>query len=100
MQNALEDLTPDEQEMLQAALEALSGRLQALMDWLTSGEGPSKEELEELARQAGARVGGFAAGRALGDAAHAAAYGFCPSGRAAAGAGAEAAGDGHEPGGD
>lgn len=53
LQNAAEDLSPDEQEMLKAALEALSGRMQALMDWLTSGDGPTKEELEELARQAG-----------------------------------------------
>ncbi len=55
LQNALEDLDPDEQEMLRAALEALSGRMQALMDWLTSGDGPTKEELEELARQSGAQ---------------------------------------------
>jgi uncharacterized protein with von Willebrand factor type A (vWA) domain len=55
LQNAMEDLSPDEQQMLKAALEALSGRMQALMDWLTSGEGPTKEELEELARQAGAQ---------------------------------------------
>ncbi len=54
MQNAMEDLNPDEQEMLKAALSALSGRLQQLLDWLTSGEGPTKEELEELARRAGA----------------------------------------------
>jgi uncharacterized protein with von Willebrand factor type A (vWA) domain len=53
MQNALEDLNEDEQEMLQAALQALSGRLQALMDWLTSGEGPTKEELEQLAERSG-----------------------------------------------
>lgn len=53
LQNAMEDLSPDEQQMLQAALSALSGRLQQLMDWLTSGNGPTKEELEELARQAG-----------------------------------------------
>jgi hypothetical protein len=39
--------------MLKAALEALSGRLQRLMDWLTSGDGPTKEELEQLAQQAG-----------------------------------------------
>ena len=39
LQNAMEDLSPDEQEMVKAALEALSGRMQALMDWLTSGEG-------------------------------------------------------------
>lgn len=55
LQNALEDMSPDEQEMLEAALSALSGRLQKLMDWLTSGEGPTKEELEELARRAGAQ---------------------------------------------
>lgn len=55
LQNALEDMTPDEQEMLKAALSALSGRLEQLMDWLTSGEGPSREELEELARRAGAQ---------------------------------------------
>lgn len=53
LQNAMEDLSPDEQDMLKAALEALSGRLQRLMDWLTSGDGPTKEELEQLAQQAG-----------------------------------------------
>lgn len=55
LQNALEELSEDDQELLQAALSALSGRLQQLMDWLTSGDGPTKEELEELARQAGAQ---------------------------------------------
>ncbi|MCA9971732.1 MAG: VWA domain-containing protein [Anaerolineales bacterium] len=55
LQNATDDMSPDEQEMLKAALQGLSGRLDALMDWLTSGEGPTKEELEELARQAGAQ---------------------------------------------
>ena len=55
LQNALEDMSPDEQEMLTAALAALSGRWQELLDWLTSGEGPSKEELEEMARRAGAQ---------------------------------------------
>ena len=53
LQNAMEDMNEDEQEMLKAALQALSGRLQALMDWLTSGEGPTKEELEQLAERAG-----------------------------------------------
>jgi uncharacterized protein with von Willebrand factor type A (vWA) domain len=53
MQNALEDMSEDEQEMLKAALQALSGRMQALLDWLTSGEGPTKEELEALAERAG-----------------------------------------------
>jgi uncharacterized protein len=55
LQNALEEMSPDEQEMLEAALSALSGRLEKLMEWLTSGEGPTKEELEELARRAGAQ---------------------------------------------
>lgn len=55
MQNAMEEMSEDDQELLKAALSALSGRLQQLMDWLTSGEGPTKEELEELARRAGAQ---------------------------------------------
>ncbi len=55
LQNALEDMSPDEQKLLEAALSALSGRLEKLMEWLTSGEGPTKEELEELARRAGAQ---------------------------------------------
>jgi uncharacterized protein with von Willebrand factor type A (vWA) domain len=54
MQNANDQLSPDEQEMLQTALSALSGRLQRLLDWLTSGQGPTKEELEQLAQRAGA----------------------------------------------
>ena len=54
LQSAMDDLSADEQQMLKAALEALSGRLQSLMDWLTSGDGPSKEELERLAQEAGA----------------------------------------------
>jgi len=54
LQSAMDDLSPEEQQMLQAALSALSGRIQALMDWLTSGDGPTKEELEQLAQQAGA----------------------------------------------
>lgn len=53
LQNALEDLAPDDQELVRAALAALSGRLQQLLDWLTSGNGPTKEELEALARRMG-----------------------------------------------
>jgi uncharacterized protein with von Willebrand factor type A (vWA) domain len=55
LQNATDELSPDEQEMVQEGLSALSGRLERLMDWLTSGEGPTAEELEDLARRAGAR---------------------------------------------
>ena len=53
LQSALEDMSPEDQEMLQMALSALSGRMQQLLDWLSSGEGPTKEELEQMARQAG-----------------------------------------------
>jgi uncharacterized protein with von Willebrand factor type A (vWA) domain len=53
LQNALEELSDDEQEMLKAALQDLSERIRQLMEWLTSGDGPTKEELEELAERAG-----------------------------------------------
>ena len=59
MQNAGEEMSEDEQQMLQAALQALSGRLQQLMEWLTSGEGPSaraavpSEKAEPRGRAAG-----------------------------------------------
>jgi len=52
LQDGTQDLAPDDQERLRAALSALAGRTQELLDWLTSGEGPSREELEEMARQA------------------------------------------------
>ncbi len=100
LQNAMDDLSADEQEMLQAALQAMSGRIQDLMDWLTSGEGPSKEELEELARQAGAdwadsaQEGRWVTRRMLQK------MGFCASGRTDSAVGAEAARNGHEPGSD
>ncbi len=53
LQNALEDLSQDDQDLVRAALEAMSGRMQKLLDWLTSGDGPSREELEAMARRAG-----------------------------------------------
>jgi len=55
LQNALDEMSSSEQEMLRAALESLSDRLKGLLDWLTSGEGPTKEELERLAERAGIR---------------------------------------------
>ena len=55
MQDARDDLNQGEQDMLKAALSAMSGRLQQLIDWLTSGQGPTREELEELAKRSGAR---------------------------------------------
>lgn len=54
LQNAADDLTADERTMLKVALAAMSGRIQQLLDWLTSGHGPSRGELEELARRSGA----------------------------------------------
>ncbi len=53
MQDGTEELSDDEQAMLEAALAEFSNRLQQLLDWLTSGEGPTKEELEAMAQQAG-----------------------------------------------
>lgn len=53
LQNALEEMSAGDQDLLQAALQALSGRLDDLLDWLTSGEGPTKEELEQMAQNAG-----------------------------------------------
>ncbi|MCP4425480.1 MAG: VWA domain-containing protein [Chloroflexi bacterium] len=54
LHSAMDDLSAEEQDMLTMALSAMSGRLQQLMDWLTNGEGPTKEELEELAQRSGA----------------------------------------------
>lgn len=54
LQSAMDELGPEDQQMLKTALSALAGRMQLLMDWLTSGQGPSREELEELARRMGA----------------------------------------------
>ncbi|MFN2187273.1 MAG: vWA domain-containing protein, partial [Candidatus Promineifilaceae bacterium] len=54
LQNAYEDLTASEREMLKAALAEMSGRLQQLLEWLTSSDGPSRQELEEMARRHGA----------------------------------------------
>lgn len=55
LKNAADDLSADEMEMLKAAMGGLSGRLDQLLEWLTSGEGPTKEELERMADQAGMR---------------------------------------------
>lgn len=55
LRSAAEDLSADEMDMLRAAMQGLSGRLDNLLDWLTSGEGPTKEELEQMAQQAGMR---------------------------------------------
>jgi hypothetical protein len=53
-----EALTPDQQKMLEAAMRALAGELSRLLQMLASGQGPSREELERMAQQAGGRYGG------------------------------------------
>lgn len=47
------ELSPDEQQMLDDALEELAQDLADLLNWLFSGRGPSQEELRDLAQQAG-----------------------------------------------
>jgi uncharacterized protein with von Willebrand factor type A (vWA) domain len=46
-------LNPDEQQMLQDALDELARDLQQLLNWLLNGQNPTREELEELAERAG-----------------------------------------------
>lgn len=55
LQDATDDLTPSEEGMLQQAIESFDDRMQQLLDWLTSGDGPTREELEEMAQQASQR---------------------------------------------
>src|SRR5262245_60302232 len=47
-------LTPEQQQMLEAAMRALAGDLKRLLQMLASGRGPTREEMEQYARQAGA----------------------------------------------
>ena len=47
-------LTPEQQKMLEAAMRALAGDLSRLLQMLAAGRGPTKEEMEQWARQAGA----------------------------------------------
>src|SRR5690606_22253862 len=57
MMNPQAELSPEEQQMLREALEQmmqdLAQQLQQLLEWLLSGRGPSEEDLQELAEQAG-----------------------------------------------
>ncbi len=52
-----EALTAEQQKMLGAAMRALAGDLGRLLQMLASGRGPSREEMERWARQAGANRG-------------------------------------------
>ncbi len=67
MQNLLEDLSPDEQEMLrqamQQALEDLARDLERLLNAILNGRMPTEAELDQLAEQAGmsSMTSGFSA---------------------------------------
>lgn len=55
LQNALDDLSVNEEQMLQQALSSFDERLGQLLEWLTSGDGPSADQLQELMDQSGIR---------------------------------------------
>ncbi len=50
-----EALSPDDQKQLEAALRALAGELSKLLQMLAQGRGPTQEQMEKYARQAGAQ---------------------------------------------
>jgi hypothetical protein len=51
------ELTPEQQQMLQQMMqqlmEQLAQDLQKLLEWLLNGQGPTQEDLEDMAQQAG-----------------------------------------------
>ncbi len=55
--NPQAELTPEQQQMLQEMMQELydqlANDLQQLLEWLLNGDGPTQEELEEMADQAG-----------------------------------------------
>lgn len=51
--NPQAELTEDQQNMLKDALQQLAEDLSELLSWLLSGQGPTEEELQDLAEQAG-----------------------------------------------
>ncbi len=53
LMNPQAELSPEQQQLLQDALEDFAGDLEELLSWLLSGQGPTQEEMEELAQQAG-----------------------------------------------
>jgi uncharacterized protein with von Willebrand factor type A (vWA) domain len=53
LMNPQTSLSPEDQARLQQALNELAQDLQQLLDWLLNGQGPTQEELDELAEQAG-----------------------------------------------
>ena len=55
LQNAMEGLTGDEQGMLQQALEGFDDRISQLLEWLTNGDGPTDEQLQQMMQSSGIR---------------------------------------------
>lgn len=56
LEDIMDNLTPEQQQMLQQALQSLMGDMEALkelMDQLMNGEGFSQEQLEQMGQQAG-----------------------------------------------
>ncbi|MGB1249383.1 MAG: vWA domain-containing protein [Candidatus Promineifilaceae bacterium] len=51
MEDATTELNNEELDMLQDVLQGFNDRTQQLLEWLTSGDGPSKEDLEAMAEQ-------------------------------------------------
>ena len=51
MEDATTELDNNELDMLQDALSGFNDRTKQMLEWLTSGDGPSKEELEAMAEQ-------------------------------------------------
>ncbi len=51
LEDATSELDDNELDMLNQALSQFNDRTKQLLEWLTSGDGPSKEELEEMAQQ-------------------------------------------------
>ncbi len=51
--NPQAELSPEEQDMLNEAVDDFAGDLAELLNWLFSGEGPTDEDLQNLADRAG-----------------------------------------------
>src|SRR5262245_17318845 len=47
LMNPAAELSPEEQELLNEALEEFAGDLEELLQWLFSGQGPTEDELRE-----------------------------------------------------
>lgn len=53
LQNAFDALNNDEQALLQQALNQFDDHIEQLLNWLTRGDAPTAEQLEQLAQQSG-----------------------------------------------